>query len=116
MILLLRLENLVFFVASIFAYHFYGYSWSLFAIFFLVPDMTLIGYLINAKVGAILYNLMHSYIGAVIFAVFAFFIASTLMPFVFIWLAHISFDRALGFGLKYRDSFKHTHLGFIGKP
>jgi hypothetical protein len=27
-----------------------------------------------------------------------------------IMIAHISMDRALGFGLKYPDDFGHTHL------
>ena len=27
-----------------------------------------------------------------------------------IWCAHIGMDRLLGFGLKYPDAFKHTHL------
>jgi hypothetical protein len=27
--------------------------------------------------------------------------------------AHSSFDRVLGYGLKYFDSFKHTHLGMM---
>jgi hypothetical protein len=33
-----------------------------------------------------------------------------------IWLAHIGFDRALGYGLKYVAGFASTHLGRIGKP
>jgi hypothetical protein len=33
-----------------------------------------------------------------------------------IWLAHIGFDRALGYGLKYASGFSSTHLGRIGKP
>jgi len=33
-----------------------------------------------------------------------------------IWLAHIGFDRALGYGLKYASGFGFTHLGRIGKP
>jgi hypothetical protein len=32
-----------------------------------------------------------------------------------IWLAHIGFDRALGYGLKYACGFGFTHLGRIGK-
>jgi hypothetical protein len=31
------------------------------------------------------------------------------------WLAHIGFDRALGFGLKSPRGFAHTHLGLIGR-
>ncbi|TDB99096.1 DUF4260 family protein [Actinomadura sp. 7K534] len=28
---------------------------------------------------------------------------------------HVGVDRALGYGLKLPDSFRHTHLGEIGK-
>jgi hypothetical protein len=31
-----------------------------------------------------------------------------------IWAAHIGIDRALGFGLKYPDAFRSTHLGGVG--
>jgi hypothetical protein len=32
-----------------------------------------------------------------------------------IWIAHIGFDRALGYGLKYPTGFGDTHLGRIGR-
>jgi hypothetical protein len=32
-----------------------------------------------------------------------------------IWLAHIGFDRMLGYGLKYQSGFGDTHLGRIGR-
>ncbi|HSN60302.1 MAG TPA: DUF4260 family protein, partial [Ferruginibacter sp.] len=28
--------------------------------------------------------------------------------------SHASFDRIMGYGLKYPDSFKNTHLGSLG--
>jgi hypothetical protein len=31
-----------------------------------------------------------------------------------VWVAHIGFDRALGYGLKYPTGFTATHLGTIG--
>lgn len=37
------------------------------------------------------------------------------LPLAAIWLAHVGFDRALGYGLKYARGFSHTHLGTIGK-
>jgi hypothetical protein len=33
-----------------------------------------------------------------------------------VWIAHIGFDRALAYGLKYPSAFGETHLGQIGKP
>ena len=32
-----------------------------------------------------------------------------------IWVGHIGMDRLVGFGLKYPDSFGHTHLGWKGR-
>jgi hypothetical protein len=32
-----------------------------------------------------------------------------------ILFGHSSMDRVLGYGLKYSDSFQHTHLGMLGK-
>lgn len=40
---------------------------------------------------------------------------SDLVYFVLIWIAHIGFDRTLGYGLKYDSGFKFTHLGRIGR-
>jgi hypothetical protein len=38
-----------------------------------------------------------------------------LLPVALIWLAHIGFDRALGYGLKYAGGFSQTHLGKLGR-
>jgi hypothetical protein len=32
-----------------------------------------------------------------------------------IWMAHVGFDRFLGYGLKYASNFHDTHLGKIGR-
>ena len=32
-----------------------------------------------------------------------------------IWFGHIGMDRLVAFGLKYPDSFGHTHLGWKGR-
>lgn len=31
-----------------------------------------------------------------------------------VFLGHAAFDRVFGYGLKFPDDFKHTHLGRIG--
>ena len=41
--------------------------------------------------------------------------APLMLSIAMIWLAHIGFDRALGYGLKYAGGFGFTHLGRIGK-
>lgn len=82
----------------------------------LLPDIGMIGYLINAKTGAFTYNLLHHRLFAALIAVYALSSGSDYWKLAAIILvAHISFDRVLGYGLKYQDSFNHTHLGVIGK-
>jgi hypothetical protein len=91
-------------------------GWWLLPILFLSPDISMLGYAINTKVGAFVYNLFHHKGLAIIIAAAGFFTGNHMFMFIGILLfAHSSFDRALGYGLKYEDDFKHTHLGWIGK-
>jgi hypothetical protein len=113
---ILRLEGLTVLLAAVCGYAWLDFSWGYFALFFLVPDLSLLAYLANEKIGAISYNLMHSYIGAVSCLIVGLFMPESTFVFIgLIWTAHIGFDRALGYGLKYSTGFKFTHLGTIGK-
>jgi len=112
----LRLEGLCVLVAASIAYSKFGLGWGTFALFFLTPDISFLGYLAGLKVGAVSYNLAHSYIGAVTcLAAGVVVSAPTILCIGLIWCAHIGFDRALGYGLKYPDGFGFTHLGRIGR-
>lgn len=104
------------FVFSLFLFHQSGFSWMWFWILFLAPDLGMLGYLVNSKVGAVSYNLLHHKGIAVLIYLIGFYFSSAQLEFVGMLLfAHSSFDRTLGYGLKYSDSFHHTHLGMIGK-
>jgi hypothetical protein len=112
----LRFEGLLVMLAAMLTYDKFGAGWSTFAWFFLVPDISFLGYLAGARVGAISYNAAHSYIGAVACLIASQLLAVPLLLTVgTIWCAHIGFDRALGYGLKYATGFKFTHLGRIGR-
>jgi len=114
--ILLRLEGLTLFAGMVLLYAVWGGSWWLFVILFLAPDLSFLGYLTDAKTGAIVYNAAHSYMAPVMLMTLGFGIAEPLtLSIAMIWLAHIGFDRALGYGLKYRSGFGFTHLGRIGK-
>lgn len=114
--LVLRLEGLCVLIAASVAYSKFGLGWGTFALFFLTPDVSFLGYLAGPKVGAVSYNMAHSYIGAVACLVTGFTLpAPTLLCIGIIWCAHIGFDRALGYGLKYSEGFGFTHLGRIGR-
>ena len=65
---------------------------------------------------AIVYNAAHSYMVPMTMMTVGFGFAPPLVLSVaMIWLAHIGFDRALGYGLKYPAGFGFTHLGRIGR-
>ena len=113
---LLRLEGLVMLIAAVAGFRALGGSWGFFAAAFLVPDLTMLGYLAGSKVGAASYNAGHSLIGPLLLAAVALLSGSTMMWLcTLIWVAHIGFDRAAGYGLKYASAFGHTHLGAVGK-
>jgi hypothetical protein len=110
--LILRAEGLALLTAATVAYAQTGSGWGLYALLFLAPDVFMLGYLHSTRVGAWMYNLGHTTI--VPFALVGVGLAFTAPVFVgvgLIWMAHIGFDRAVGYGLKYTDAFKHTHLG-----
>jgi len=113
---LLRLEGLALFAGMTLLYGVWDGSWWIYAILFFVPDASFSGYLAGPKFGATVYNSAHSYLAPMAMMTFGFVTSSPLvLSIAMIWLAHIGFDRALGYGLKYASGFTDTHLGRIGK-
>ncbi|MES2751071.1 MAG: DUF4260 domain-containing protein [Pseudomonadota bacterium] len=115
--ILLRLEGLGLFMLAVLLYGQAGLSWLAFAVFFLTPDLSFLGYLAGPRAGAAIYNLAHDTLGPVLLVIGGFLFAAhpVVLAAALIWLAHIGLDRALGYGLKYSAGFKFTHLGRIGR-
>jgi hypothetical protein len=114
--ILLRLEGLTLFAGMTMLYAVWGGYWWIYAVLFLVPDLSFAGYLAGSRIGAIVYNAAHSYMTPVTMMTTSFALASPLwLSIAMIWMAHIGIDRALGFGLKYSAGFGFTHLGRVGK-
>jgi len=112
--LLLRVEEASLLLASIVLYRHLHFSWLLFAVLFLVPDLSMLGYLRNPRLGSALYNLGHAIFLPVSLFVIAFATGRPLwMAIGIIWFAHIVWDRMVGYGLKYPTHFKDTHLQHI---
>ncbi|WP_426442284.1 DUF4260 domain-containing protein [Bradyrhizobium genosp. P] len=113
---LLRLEGLVLFLGMTLLYATWEGSWLVYVVLFLVPDLSFAAYLAGPRVGAIVYNAAHAYLAPMALMTFGFYTAEPLvLSIAMIWLAHIGFDRALGYGLKYSAGFGFTHLGRLGK-
>lgn len=114
--LLLRLEGAAVLIASVAAYAWSGDSWWLFALLFLAPDLSMLGYLGGPRVGAWCYNAAHSYLLPLgVLMLGAGLGQPQAVAVGLVWTAHIGFDRALGYGLKRATSFRDTHLGRIGR-
>jgi hypothetical protein len=112
--ILLHLEGALILMLTVFLYHQLHARWSLFAILFLAPDLFMLGYLANVRVGSAVYNFAHTYITPGILLAIAYFAAKPqLFPIALIWTAHIGFDRLLGFGIKYPTNFKDAHLQHV---
>ena len=83
-------------------------------ILFFAPDIGMLGYLINTKIGALTYNFLHHKGIAIAVATVGYYLDTDLLTATGILLfAHASFDRIWGYGLKFPDNFKHTHLGTL---
>jgi succinate-acetate transporter protein len=105
------------FGCATFFYHSLGASWWMFAVLCLWPDISMLGYLANAKLGASLYNLFHWEMFSLVMAAASFWHHHwQALAFALIWLAHIGFDRFFGYGLKYPTFFKDTHLQRVNAP
>jgi Domain of unknown function (DUF4260) len=113
---LLRLEGLTLFAGMTLLYAVWDGSWWVYAILFLLPDLSFAAYLWGPRLGAIVYNAAHSYMAPMSLMTTGFALSSPLvLSIAMIWLAHIGIDCALGYGLKYSKGFGFTHLGRIGK-
>ncbi len=112
----LKIEEMFQFLLGIALFSQLNYNWWVFPALLLLPDIGIFGYLINSKVGAITYNIFHNKAIAIAFIGLGYFYFGEIYTLIGVILySHAAFDRALGYGLKYSDNFKHTHLGTIGK-
>jgi len=113
--LVLRLEAAALTLISLYLYYSNHYSWMLFGALILVPDISLIGYSVNNKVGALFYNIFHTEVIPVALYAYSLLVGEqTIQAIALIWFCHINADRMLGIGLKTTKGFKFTHLGQIG--
>lgn len=112
---LLKLEDAAKFFLAYFATLHLDYSWWVFFVWLLAPDISMVGYFINNKAGAYIYNLFHHQgIAIIVFILGIILINNELQLAGIILFGHSAMDRIFGYGLKHTDHFKNTHLGLIG--
>ena len=113
---LLRLEEFAIFLLAVYLFAELDYAWWVFLALLLAPDLGALGYLAGPRIGATTYDLTHHKGIAVAAYLVGALLGSQILQLVgVIMLAHSSLDRVCGYGLKYPDSFDHTHLGWVGK-
>jgi len=114
--ILIKIEELFLFGLSLILFSRLDFRWGWYAILFLAPDLSMLGYLANPQVGAWTYNLIHHKGLAVALYVLGYLSSVPWLTFAgTILLGHSSLDRVFGYGLKYPDAFQNTHLGRIGR-
>ena len=111
---LLHLEGLAVFILCMYEYCYFDFSWILFVVLILAPDIAMLGFLFNNKIGAIVYNIFHTYLTTISVMIIGLItVQTTILAIGLIWTAHIGMDRTVGFGLKYATNFKDTHLNRV---
>ena len=114
--IILKIEEIMMLVLGIYLFSLLPYPWWWFLVLILLPDIGMLGYLGGNTMGALFYNLFHHKGLAIVIYLFGLYLAHPIIQLIGIILfSHASFDRALGYGLKYDKGFKYTHLGIIGK-
>lgn len=113
---LIKFEELFLFGLALYLFSRLEYGWIWYLLLFFTPDLSILGYLANPRLGAWTYNLIHHkglavglYVLGNLISIPWLMLAGTIL------LGHSSLDRVLGYGLKYPDSFQNTHLGVIGR-
>lgn len=114
--IILQLEDAAKFMLAYALTLYLGFPWWMFLAWLLAPDLSMIGYAINKKTGAVLYNFFHHQGLAVLVGLTGIYLNEVNLQFAGLLLfGHSAMDRVFGYGLKYFDDFKHTHLGWIGR-
>jgi uncharacterized protein DUF4260 len=109
--LLLRLEGLAVLVGAVIIYFHADYGWILFVALILAPDLSLAGFALGPRVGALAYDALHTEVFPVALGAIGILAdAESATKIALIWLAHIGVDRLAGYGLKYPSEVKKTHL------
>lgn len=112
---IIKLEEAAMLALSLFLLWNGNAAWYWYPLLLIGPDIGMLGYMVNNKVGAVCYNIFHHKGLAIVIFLTGIYCNQDLLQMIGVVLfGHSSFDRLLGYGLKYQQGFKYTHLGEIG--
>lgn len=112
---LLNLEELAQVLLAVLVFSHLPYAWWVLPATFLLPDLSMVGYLAGPRVGAWCYNVAHHKGLALAVGVLGWWLGLPVLLLAgTILLFHSAFDRLLGYGLKHATGFGDTHLGRVG--
>lgn len=113
--LILKIEEVFMLGLGIYLFSLLHYDWWWFLVLLLAPDIGMFGYLFGNKTGAFFYNVFHHKGVAIAIYLVGVYFENPLDQLIGVILfSHSSFDRIMGYGLKFDKGFKNTHLGEIG--
>jgi len=113
---IIQIEELGIFLFGIYLFALLPFAWWWFPLLLLVPDFSMLGYLLGNKAGAAAYNVFHHRAIALGLYMIGIYTGNSYLQLAgVIIFSHASMDRIFGYGLKYEQGFKFTHLGKIGK-
>lgn len=111
---ILKIEEALMFLLSVYLFSLLSFKWWLYPALILLPDIGMLGYIFNNRIGSVTYNIFHHKgLAIIIYFLGIYFPNETIQLIGIIIFGHSSLDRILGYGLKFPDSFKHTHLGVL---
>ncbi|HEX8657707.1 MAG TPA: DUF4260 domain-containing protein [Hymenobacter sp.] len=112
---LLKLEELAEALFALVVFAHMPYAWWVLPATFLLPDLSMAGYLAGPRVGAFCYNAAHHKAVALAGGVAGWGLAQPGLQLAgTVLLFHSAVDRLLGYGLKHATGFRDTHLGRVG--
>ncbi|MDO7873702.1 DUF4260 domain-containing protein [Hymenobacter sp. ASUV-10] len=113
---LLKIEELAELLLAVAVFIHLPFAWWVLPTTFLLPDLSMLGYLAGPRVGAASYNLFHHKGLAVAVGLAGWLLGQPLLLLAgAVLLGHSAFDRLLGYGMKYGSGFQDTHLGRVGR-
>jgi hypothetical protein len=113
---LLKAEEAALLILCFYLLYIWQSPWWCYVLLVAGPDISMLGYLINNRTGALTYNLFHHKAIAVGFAVAGWLVpCHALLLTGIILFGHSTMDRMFGYGLKLKEGFSFKHLGTICK-